>query len=89
MTQNAVFLLLINIGVCQFIMGGLLVDFQTRATPVFIESAKRVQKGAIGKCVLGQIYYHAPTLFNKKAYADPKDPSQAARLRNWTFAKAL
>jgi len=67
----------------------LLVDFQTRATPVFIEAAKRVHAGAIGKAVLGHIYYHAPTLFNKKMYADPKDPSPEARLRNWTFDKAL
>jgi predicted dehydrogenase len=67
----------------------LLVDFQTRATPFFQEAAKRVHQGAIGKPVLGHIYYHAQTLFNKKAYADPKDPSPAARLRNWCFDKAL
>ncbi|UCD28180.1 MAG: Gfo/Idh/MocA family oxidoreductase, partial [Planctomycetota bacterium] len=69
----------------------LLVDFQTRATPFFIEAAKRVHEGAIGKPVLGQIYYHAQTLYSKdrKLYADPNNPSQEARLRNWCFDKAL
>ncbi|MHC4445667.1 MAG: Gfo/Idh/MocA family protein [Planctomycetota bacterium] len=66
-----------------------LVDFQTRAIGWFQEAARRVHQGAIGKPVLGQVYYHAPTLFDRKTYADPKDPSQEARLRNWTFDKAL
>ena len=64
----------------------LLVDFQTRSTPLFLEAVKRVHEGAIGKPVLGQVYYHGGRL---GAQADPKDPSPAARLRNWVFDKAL
>ncbi len=64
----------------------LLVDFQTRSTPLFIEAAKRVHEGAIGKPVLGQVYYHGGRLGTQ---ADPKDPSPAARLKNWVFDKAL
>jgi myo-inositol 2-dehydrogenase / D-chiro-inositol 1-dehydrogenase len=64
----------------------LLVDFQTRSTPLFLEAIKRVYDGAIGKPVLGQVYYHGGRLGPQ---ANPKDPSPAARLRNWVFDKAL
>jgi len=64
----------------------LFVDFQTRSTPQFMEAAKRVHGGAIGKPVLGQVYYHGGRLGPQ---ADPKDPSPAARLKNWVFDKAL
>jgi predicted dehydrogenase len=63
-----------------------LVDFQTRATPAFIEAADRVHKGQIGDIVMGQIYYEAPRL---GVQADPKDKSDAARLKNWVFDKVL
>lgn len=59
-----------------------LVDFQTRSTDLFIEAAKRVHAGAIGDPVLGHIYYVAGRLGTQ---ADPKDKSDAARLRNWVF----
>lgn len=36
-----------------------LVDFQTRARPVYQEAARRVHRGDIGKPVLTQVYYHA------------------------------
>jgi len=64
----------------------LLVDFQTRSTPLFMEAAKRVHAGDIGKPVLGQVCYHGGRL---RPRVDPKDRSDAARLRNWVFDIAL
>ncbi len=62
------------------------VDFQTRSTPFFMEAARRVHQGAIGKPVSGQVYYQAGRL---RPQADPKERSDAARLRNWVFDIAL
>jgi len=62
------------------------VDFQTRSTPLFMEAARLVREGAIGKPSFGQVYYHAGRL---NPQADPKDPGAAARLRNWVFDKVL
>ncbi|MFH1744336.1 MAG: Gfo/Idh/MocA family oxidoreductase, partial [bacterium] len=39
-----------------------LVDFQTRSSPAFIETAKRVHQGDIGDPVCGQIFYHTGRL---------------------------
>ncbi len=64
----------------------LLIDFQTRSTPLFIEAAKRVHAGDIGKPVLGQVCYHGGRLSPR---VDPKKRSDAARLRNWVFDIAL
>lgn len=64
----------------------LLVDFQTRSTPLFIEAAKRVHAGDIGTPVLGDVAYHGGRL---RPQADPKDRSDSARLRNWVFDIAL
>ncbi len=64
----------------------LWVDFQTRSTPLFVEAAKRVHRGDIGKMVLGDVAYHGGRLRPK---VDPKDKSDAARLRNWVFDIAL
>lgn len=36
-----------------------LVDFQTRAQPVFQEAANRVHRGDIGKPVMAQVFYYA------------------------------
>src|SRR5262245_49346984 len=36
-----------------------LVDFQTRAQPVFQECAARVHRGDIGKPTMGQVFYYA------------------------------
>jgi len=66
-----------------------LVDFQTRAAPDFQEAAKRVHEGAIGQPVMGQAYYHAPSLYPNKAIAKENDPPHVARLKNWCFDKAL
>jgi len=63
-----------------------LVDFQTRSTDFYIEAARRVFDGAIGFPVSGQVYYIASRL---SPQADPKDKSDAARLRNWVFDKIL
>ncbi len=63
-----------------------LVDFQTRNTDFYLEAVKRVHEGAIGKPVTGQVYYQAGRL---SPQADPKDTSDAARLRNWVFDKVL
>ncbi|MBN1346046.1 MAG: Gfo/Idh/MocA family oxidoreductase, partial [Phycisphaerae bacterium] len=64
----------------------LWVDFQTRSTPFYMEAAKRVHAGDIGKCVLAQVAYHGGRLRPK---TDLKDTSDAARLRNWVFDIAL
>jgi predicted dehydrogenase len=58
------------------------VDFQTRSTPFFMEAARRVHEGAIGRPISGQVYYQAGRL---RPQADPKDKSDSARLRNWVF----
>jgi myo-inositol 2-dehydrogenase / D-chiro-inositol 1-dehydrogenase len=63
-----------------------LVDFQTRSTPFFVEAAKMVHEGAIGKPSFGHVYYHAGRLNPQKNAADS---AGAARLRNWVFDKVL
>ncbi|HLV00852.1 MAG TPA: Gfo/Idh/MocA family oxidoreductase [Acidobacteriota bacterium] len=62
----------------------ILVDFQTRADALFREASRRIHSGAIGKPVLGQVYYQAGRL-NPKAEGD----SPEARLRNWVFDQRL
>ena len=42
-----------------------LVDFQTRAQPVFQEAVARVHRGDIGKPVFGQVYYFANRAVDK------------------------
>lgn len=63
-----------------------LVDFQTRAKPVFQEAAQRVHNGEIGTPVMGQVFYYAGRL-------KPKDTAGLSggrlRLRNWVFDKVL
>jgi predicted dehydrogenase len=63
-----------------------LVDFQTRAQPVFQEAAARLHRGDIGTPVLGHVYYHAGRL---RPQARPGMPPDEARLRNWVFDKVL
>ena len=60
------------------------VDFQTRANEFFRGAAKRVHEGMIGKPVLGHVYYHAGRLGVRT-----RKTTQAARLRNWVFDKAI
>lgn len=63
-----------------------LVDFQTRARPVFQEAQQRMQRGDIGVPVMAQVYYHTGRL-------KPQDTAgltaEQARLRNWVFDKRL
>ncbi|MFN7932840.1 MAG: Gfo/Idh/MocA family oxidoreductase [Bryobacteraceae bacterium] len=61
-----------------------LVDFQTRAQPVFQEAAARVHRGEIGTPVLGHVYYHANrTPYHETAGMKASD----AALRNWLHNK--
>lgn len=50
-----------------------LVDFQSRARPVFQEAAERVHRGDIGKPVMAQIFYYAgrPSKDKGKPGMDP------------------
>jgi len=63
-----------------------LVDFQTRAQPVFQEAARRVHEGAIGRPVCGQVFYHAGRLRPRTV---PGASADENRLRNWVFDKVL
>lgn len=63
-----------------------LVDFQTRAMPLFNEVVKRVRQGQIGRPAFGQVYYDGGVL---PAHVDPKNPARQTRLRNWVFDKRL
>ncbi len=62
----------------------MLVDFQTRKDPLYIQAAQHVHDGMIGEPVSGHVYYHASRL-------NPRMPdgTEVARLRNWVFDKAL
>jgi myo-inositol 2-dehydrogenase / D-chiro-inositol 1-dehydrogenase len=63
-----------------------LVDFQTRAQPVFQEAAARVHRGDIGTPVLGHVYYHG-------SGGDPLPRAgwsrEEARLRLWSRDRVL
>ena len=61
-----------------------LVDFQTRANPLFIEAVKRVHAGGIGEIAYGQCSYHGDRLG-----IHTKPGGAEARLRNWVFDKKL
>lgn len=63
-----------------------LVDFQTRAMPLFQEAAKRVSDGEIGRSICGHVNYDADML---PISADPKNPTKETRLRNWLFDVGL
>src|SRR5579885_64159 len=63
-----------------------LVDFQTRARPVFQEADRKVLQGEIGAPVMGHVYYHTGRL---RRQDKPGMSAGEARLRNWTFDKRL
>lgn len=63
-----------------------LVDFQTRSSPFFIEAAKRVHAGAIGKPVCGQVFYQTG---RRRLHETREMTADQARLRNWIFDIAL
>jgi len=61
-----------------------LVDFQTRADPLYIEAVQRVHDGMIGDPVCLQAYYHGGRL-GLKGHTD----GPTGRLLNWHFDKVL
>lgn len=58
----------------------LLVDFQSRNSPFYVEAVKRVHEGAIGEIVCGQAFNHFPCGGLAPTEGMTKT---AARLRNW------
>jgi myo-inositol 2-dehydrogenase/D-chiro-inositol 1-dehydrogenase len=64
-----------------------LVDFQTRAQPVFQEAAARVHRGDIGKVALAQVFYYAgrPSRDKSKPGMDPEQ----ARVMNFYFDRVM
>jgi predicted dehydrogenase len=66
----------------------LMVDFQTRARPVYQEAAARVRKGDIGTPVMAQVYYHAGdhiayTGTEYRATTHVQDSPLQGHLRRW------
>jgi len=67
-----------------------LVDFQTRAHPIFREALKRVQAGALGELVFGEATYHADCPFEEHYDLVRSAPGDAeTRLRAWGLDRAL
>jgi len=64
-----------------------LVDFQTRAQPVFQEAAARVHRGDIGKPVMAQVFYYAGRPSKDKTRPG-MDPGQA-RVLNFYMDKTI
>lgn len=64
-----------------------LVDFQTRAQAVFRAAAARVQRGDIGKPVMGQVFYYAgrPAKDRSRRGMDPGE----ARVLNFYMDRVL
>ncbi|MBM3810578.1 MAG: Gfo/Idh/MocA family oxidoreductase [Acidimicrobiia bacterium] len=64
-----------------------LVDFQTRAQPVFQEAAQRVHRGDIGKPEMAQVFYYAgrPSADKGKPGMDPGQQ----RILNFYMDKSL
>ena len=67
-----------------------LVDFQTRADPLFIEAITRVRRGAIGDVVFGEAVYHADCPFEQWYDLLQKDPGNPESwIRGWGLDRAL
>lgn len=64
----------------------LAVGFQIRHASPYVELAKRVHEGQIGRPVCGQIHYFASAL---KRPEFPDATPAALRLRNWVHDRAL
>jgi myo-inositol 2-dehydrogenase/D-chiro-inositol 1-dehydrogenase len=65
-----------------------LVDFQTRATELFIEALRRVHDGAIGRFAFGEATYHADDPFKDQAeHARSRDAE--SQLRAWGLSREL
>jgi predicted dehydrogenase len=68
----------------------LLIDFQTRADPFYMEALQRVHDGALGEFTFGEAIYHAGSPWKK--WFDPvrKDPDNPElRLRAWGMDRVL
>ena len=63
-----------------------LVDFQTRAQPVFQEAAERVHRGDIGEPVVGHVFYHGS---GGDPVPRPGWSAPEARLRMWNRDRVL
>jgi myo-inositol 2-dehydrogenase / D-chiro-inositol 1-dehydrogenase len=67
-----------------------LVDFQTRANPLFIEALRRIHEGAIGELVFGEALYHAECPFEQWYEIMKNDPGNPEnRIRGWGLDRAL
>jgi predicted dehydrogenase len=67
-----------------------LVDFQTRAHPLYVEAVARVHKGAIGDIVFGEASYHADCPFEQWFDLLQKDPANPEnKMRGWGLDRAL
>jgi predicted dehydrogenase len=67
-----------------------LVDFQTRAHPLYVEAVTRIHNGALGHIVFGEATYHADCPFSQwfdLLQQDPGNPE--SRLRGWGLDRAL
>ena len=67
-----------------------LIDFQTRATPIYQEIAKRMRQGQIGKIISAEATYQTGPVgegTDQARRADPKN--QELRLRSWVTDKVL
>jgi predicted dehydrogenase len=67
-----------------------LVDFQTRAEPLYCEALKRIHDGAIGQFAFGEATYHADDPFPGHYKYMQEDPNNSEnRLRAWGLDKVL
>jgi len=65
----------------------LIVDFQTRANPMYKEALKRTRGGALGTLAFGQSDYQGGGPWNAAKPDNPEHPEY--RLRNWLRDKVL
>jgi predicted dehydrogenase len=64
----------------------VVIGFQLRHAPPYVELVRRVQAGALGKVVCGLAHYYAGAIPRP---AWPEATPQQRRLRNWIFDKTL
>ena len=68
----------------------LLVDFQTRADPFYIEAIRRVHDGALGKFAFGESTYHAGVPWAGQIQAAREAATNPeAKLRAWGLDQVL
>ncbi len=67
-----------------------LVDFQTRANPLYQEALKRIHNGALGDFAFGEATYHASDPFPGHFKYMQDDPNNSEnRLRAWGLDRVL